>query len=275
MIDLVTIARGTASPIVEPWRIVVRNLDEWRALWRLHAGPASEVPAVDFSTRMVAGAFSGEKPSAGYSIEITGAFEEPGAVRLFVEERKPGPGMVAAQVLSAPFHVVSLPRFDGEIRWSGAAAAQSGGGGSDRPDGLAPLPNRLAQTGSSTGLAPRTASALAYLAGPFSGALILVVESRNPDVRFHAWQSIIALGSLGLAVALGYFTAVASLFISATAVSLIVRISTAIWVALLIVWVLCLWKALAGGRWKLPLAGDWAERAAAHSWPQIARLTRT
>jgi uncharacterized membrane protein len=259
MIDLVTIARGTTSPIVEPWRIVVRNLDEWSALWRLHAGSASEVPAVDFSTRMVAGAFSGEKPSAGYSIEITGAFEEPGAVRLFVEERQPGPGMVAAQVLSAPFHVVSLPRFDGEIRWSGAAG-QSGGGESHRSGGLAPPPNRMVQTGSSTGLAPRTASALAYLAGPFSGALILVVESRNSDVRFHAWQSIIALGGLGLAVALGYFTAVASLFISATAVSLIVRISTAIWVALLIVWVFCLWKALTGGRWKLPLAGDWAER---------------
>ncbi len=60
---------------------------------------------------------------------------------------------------------------------------------------------------SSTGLEPRTASALAYLAGPFSGALILFAESTNQDVRFHAWQSIVALGGLGLAVLASYLLA--------------------------------------------------------------------
>jgi uncharacterized membrane protein len=33
-----------------------------------------------------------------------------------------------------------------------------------------------------------------------------------------------------------------------------------IWIVLVIVWALCLWKALSGERWKLPLAGDYAER---------------
>ena len=48
---------------------------------------------------------------------------------------------------------------------------------------------------SSSGLPPRTAAALAYVAGPVSGGLILLAESRNADVRFHAFQSIIALGA--------------------------------------------------------------------------------
>ena len=77
---------------------------------------------------------------------------------------------------------------------------------------------------SSTGLAPRTASALAYAAGPVSGALMLLAESRNEDVRFHAWQSIFAIGGLGVIVFLGYLTALVSLFVSATAVALIVRL---------------------------------------------------
>ena len=107
---------------------------------------------------------------------------------------------------------------------------------------------------------PRTASALAYLAGPFSGALILLAESSNDDVRFHAWQSIVGLGGLGLAVIASYILAVAALFVSATAVSLMVGVASVIWIVLAIVWALCLWKAWSGERWKLPLVGDYAER---------------
>jgi len=114
--------------------------------------------------------------------------------------------------------------------------------------------------GSSTGLSPRTASTLAYLAGPFSGALILFAESTNDDVRFHAWQSIVGLGGLGLAVIFSYVLGFVALFVSATAVSLMIGVATVIWIVLLIVWVICLWKAFVGGRWKLPLAGDYAER---------------
>jgi uncharacterized membrane protein len=115
---------------------------------------------------------------------------------------------------------------------------------------------------SSSGLPPRTAAALAYVAGPISGGLILLAESRNADVRFHAFQSVIALGGLVALMCLGYVLAVVSLFVSAATVALFVRVSTAIWIALLVVAALCIWKASRGGRWKLPLAGDWAERAA-------------
>ncbi len=118
----------------------------------------------------------------------------------------------------------------------------------------------LEEQGSSTGLDPRTAAALAYLAGPFSGALILWVETVNHDVRFHAWQSIIGLGGLGIAVLASYIFAAIALFISATAVSVMLDVARVIWIVLVIVWALCLWKALAGERWKLPLAGDYADR---------------
>ena len=113
---------------------------------------------------------------------------------------------------------------------------------------------------SSTGLHPRTAAALAYLAGPFSGALMLLAESRHPDVRFHAWQSIVGLGGLGVAVLFAYVLAFAALFVSAAAVSLMVGVASVIWIVLAIVWLICLWKAWSGERWKLPIVGDYAER---------------
>jgi len=115
---------------------------------------------------------------------------------------------------------------------------------------------------SATGLQPRTASALAYLAGPFSGALILWVETVNHDVRFHAWQSIVGLGGIGLGVLMAYGLAGAMLFVSATAVSVMFGVASVMWIVLLLAWALCLWNALAGKRWKLPLAGEYAERLA-------------
>jgi uncharacterized membrane protein len=99
---------------------------------------------------------------------------------------------------------------------------------------------------------------------------MLLAESTNPDVRFHAWQSILAIGGLGVLVFLGYFAAVVSLFVSATAVALIVRLSMALWIVLLLVWAFCLWKALAGERVKLPLAGDWAERMLKATGPRTS-----
>ncbi len=259
MSELVTIARGDASRIVEPRRLIVRSADEWRALWALHAGPGPDPPAVDFAARVVAAAFAGQRPSSGHSIEIVQQASRDGA-ELATSERGPAPGMMAAQVLTFPFHIVTVPRTASDPRWadaSGSAAA------TPRSSGTSKIP-------SSTGLEPRTASLLAYLAGPFSGALILMAETSNDDVRFHAWQSIVALGGLGLLVALGYLTALASVFVSATALSVLVRVSTVLWIVLLIVWAFCLWKTYSDGRWRLPLIGDWAERLALRTSPARA-----
>jgi uncharacterized membrane protein len=256
-----TIARGDASHVAEPRRFLCRTDDEWRALWAIHAGPGADPPAVDLATVVVAAAFAGEKPSAGYSIEITTAAPADRGVTLSVEERAPGPDTIAAAIMTSPFHIVAVPRTAGHVGWDDDRGSTTADRhvASSSPD---PRPVTLdpRSSTSSTGLEPRTASALAYLAGPLSGALILFAESTNPDVRFHAWQSIVGLGGLGLAVVASYLLAFVALFVSATAVSLMVGVATVIWIALAIVWVLCLWKAWSGERWKLPLVGDYAER---------------
>lgn len=258
MSDPVTLARGDASRIVEPRRLIARTDDEWRQLWALHAGPETAPPPVDFDARIVAAAFAGERPTAGYAVEIAAASGPPDGTRLLVTERAPAPGTLTAQVLTSPFHIVTLPRPVGDVTWSGSGA-RTGESGTRTTDPA----YRIPETVSSTGLTPRTAAVLAYLAGPLSGAVMLVAESANDDVRFHAWQSVIALGALAIAVGLGYLLALASLFVSATALSFIVRVSTVLWIVLLVVWAICLWKAYTTRRWKLPLAGNWAERLTA------------
>src|SRR5207237_965961 len=73
-------------------------------------------------------AFAGEKPTAGYGIEIIGAIGDMDGVRLIVEEHPLGPGMLAAQVLTSPFHIVSFPRTEREVRWSGSGVRGGGSG---------------------------------------------------------------------------------------------------------------------------------------------------
>jgi uncharacterized membrane protein len=259
MSGLTTIARGDASHVTESRRAIARTGDEWRVLWALHAGPDAQAPAVDLTRVIVAAAFAGDKPSAGHAIEISAADHAGPAGRgleLVVEERAPGPDTIAAAIITAPFHIVAVPREAGEVGWLEVGGWRSEVGGRRSEVGGRKPP----QPPSSTGLEPRTASALAYLAGPFSGALILLAESRNKDVRFHAWQSIVGLGGLGLAVGVSYVIAFIALFVSATVVSLMVRVAYVIWIVLAIVWAICLWKAWSGERWKLPLVGDYAER---------------
>jgi len=61
---------------------------------------------------------------------------------------------------------------------------------------------------------------------------------------------------------LAYVLASMALFVSATAVAVMIRVASVIWIVLFLVWAICLWKAYSAQRWKLPLAGEYAERFA-------------
>ncbi|MGH9310042.1 MAG: DUF4870 domain-containing protein [Vicinamibacterales bacterium] len=113
---------------------------------------------------------------------------------------------------------------------------------------------------STTGLDPHVAATLAYLAGPFSGVLVLLAERTNPYVRFHAWQSVIGLGGLGVIVALLLVLSFASLMVSATAFRTLLVASWVAWALWIVCWGICVVKAFSRRRWKLPIAGAYAER---------------
>ena len=93
------------------------------------------------------------------------------------------PGGSVARIVARPW-----PRVGGSVfRFSWRSDS------SDEPSG---------EEVSTTGLDAHIAAALAYLAGPFSGGLVLMAERTSGYVRFHAWQSVLGLGGLGLIVAL-------------------------------------------------------------------------
>ena len=100
------------------------------------------------------------------------------------------------------------------------------------------------------------AASLAYLAGPFSGALLLATERESGFVRFHAWQAVVGLGMLGIAAVFFLALAFMLLIVSPTAFWAMLLLSAATGAAWVGAWALCLFHAYKGRVWKLPLAGD-------------------
>jgi uncharacterized membrane protein len=99
------------------------------------------------------------------------------------------------------------------------------------------------------GLDPNLAAALSYAIGWVSGIVFLIVEP-NTFVRFHAWQSTIAFGALSLAwmvaLSLGPPGWILAIFV-------IPPVSAVLWLMLM-------YKAYQGERFKIPVAGDMAEQ---------------
>jgi uncharacterized membrane protein len=109
------------------------------------------------------------------------------------------------------------------------------------------------------------ASALAYLAGPLSGVLLLIAERANRKVRFHAWQSILGLGGVWTLGCVLYLLAFAALFVSGNAFRVLLWLAILVWAGLIVLWVVGVLKAYRGEGLRLPIVSDYAERLASRS----------
>lgn len=103
--------------------------------------------------------------------------------------------------------------------------------------------------GSSTGLNSNIAAALAYAFGCVSGIVFLIVERHDRYVRFHAMQSTLTF--LGVLVAT---LIVGSLPVGGALLTALVSIAAGV------IWLVLIFKAFTGQRYKLPYVGEIAER---------------
>ena len=101
----------------------------------------------------------------------------------------------------------------------------------------------------STGLEANVAGLLCYVAGWISGLVFILIEKENKFVRFHAMQSIIVFGVLSVAsIVLGWIP-----LLNVVIVPLISVLGLVLWIVLMV-------KAYQGEKYKLPWAGDLAEK---------------
>lgn len=132
-------------------------------------------------------------------------------------------------------------------------AGETGAGGAARPEAE-----------SSTGMSANVAGLLCYVAGWITGIVFVLLEKKSTFVKFHAWQSIMTFGVLMVAQII-FSGILAAIAIRAAAPGLIIFagvISTIIWILTIVLWIVLMIMAGTGKMWKVPLAGDWAEKQA-------------
>lgn len=112
----------------------------------------------------------------------------------------------------------------------------------------------------STGVDPKIASVLCYLAWWVSGIVFLVIEQRNQVVRFHAAQSIVVFGGLSVAILLTAIASFGMLFISPAAFQAVYTLSLLLSLAAVALWLFIMLKVLNGESWRVPFAADLADR---------------
>lgn len=109
--------------------------------------------------------------------------------------------------------------------------------------------------GSTTSLEPNIAGLLCYLATWITGLIFILIEKENKFVRFHAMQSIVTFGALFVAyivfMGLGFIPVIGLLF---DVMSWILAVLA------FVLWIVLMIKAYQGERFKLPIAGDIAEK---------------
>lgn len=110
-----SVEKGSYSGIREPLQIVIRDQREWAAFWTRHSSIKSKPslpPEVDFSAEMVAGIFLGEKSTGGYIVEISTVELDGSNMRLYYREKSPAPDAMVTQVLTQPFHLIKLQKYN-------------------------------------------------------------------------------------------------------------------------------------------------------------------
>ncbi len=109
--------------------------------------------------------------------------------------------------------------------------------------------NELQSSKTSTGIQQNLAGLLCYVAWWVTGIVFLVLEKDNKFIRFHAVQSIVAFGAV---------TVVEIILALIPFVGWV--LSWIVSIAAFILWLLLMYRAYQGKTWKLPVAGNIAEK---------------
>jgi uncharacterized membrane protein len=101
-----------------------------------------------------------------------------------------------------------------------------------------------------SGLDANVAAALSYALGWITGIAFLLTERGDAYVRFHAMQSTIVFATLSIVCLLLQSIPLLGMLL---AVFIVIPLSA-------VLWLLLMFKAYRGERFKLPIAGDMAEQ---------------
>jgi hypothetical protein len=123
-VPLTSLAQGDvrgARPAA-PALVIVASVGELERLAAWLADPAllARLRTIDYTTTLVVAALVGPRPSSGHVLAIQSALLDGDTVRLVVTETAPTPEQPVLDVITYPYHLVTVPRAvlpAGPLRW--------------------------------------------------------------------------------------------------------------------------------------------------------------
>lgn len=113
----------------------------------------------------------------------------------------------------------------------------------------------------SIGIEANLAALLSYVAGWVTGLIFFLIEKENKFVRFHALQSIIVFGALSILwVAVGMLTGILVMVRLHFLVPLVMAANGLLSLLGMVMWIVLMIKAFQGEEFKVPVAGEIAEK---------------
>ena len=105
----------TYSGIVKRLRVVIRDQDEWRELWKelfSRQQPVPSLPDIDFSREMLIVVAMGEVNTGGFTIMVDGVYEKEKQLELVVKSTGPGKNCMVTQAFTQPVDIVRVSKSD-------------------------------------------------------------------------------------------------------------------------------------------------------------------
>lgn len=119
-VEFETIEKGTfGNTDIEKQNLVIRDYDAFERVWKeLYEGrnPVPEMPVIDFESEMVVAAFLGKKPHGGYTVEISDMVLSD-KLGVKVISTKPGDDCMLTMAITAPYHLVKVPKVEGSAKF--------------------------------------------------------------------------------------------------------------------------------------------------------------
>ncbi len=109
-----------------PGEFVINNQEQWHQFYAAHK-PGMTPPPINFQEHMVLAMLIGERPSTGYIVETKEVCLNPnedGTLRMDVNyvEMQPGENCDVLWVITSPYQLVAVPRFEGPVFFHKAVA---------------------------------------------------------------------------------------------------------------------------------------------------------
>lgn len=119
-VEFETLVKGSVSEHMRCKGYIINSNEEFREVWIEHVGGfivSQILPDIDFDKSTVIAFFSGNRASAGFSVEITEVIFSFVRVYARIEETSPGFREPIGIDSSQPYHMVEIPKTRKSVRF--------------------------------------------------------------------------------------------------------------------------------------------------------------